>query len=98
MSDVPHPLRNAQFRCVLAFIAPPGSEKIVEGICPGTIIETPRGAQGFGYDPLFVPTGYDETFAEMSMEVKNTLSHRAKALMQMKSVLLDYFNFPDNQS
>jgi XTP/dITP diphosphohydrolase len=98
MNAVAHPQRKAQFRCVLAFTARPGSERIVEGICAGTIIETPRGTQGFGYDPLFVPTGYDQTFAEMSMDLKNTLSHRAKALIQMKSVLLDYFNFPDNQS
>ncbi len=90
MKGLPPRRRAARFRCVLAFIGP-GVEKIVEGICRGTITEAPRGSGGFGYDSVFVPTGYDETFAEMSMAVKNTLSHRALALQQMKSILVRHF-------
>lgn len=72
--------RCARFRTVIA-LARPGEEPLtVEGSCEGTIIETPRGEHGFGYDPLFVPNGYKETFAELSSEIKNKISHRANAL------------------
>ncbi len=90
MKGVPPRRRAARFRCVLAFVAP-GVERTVEGICHGVITEVPRGSGGFGYDSIFIPAGYDQTFAEMSMEVKNTLSHRALALQQMKSVLIEHF-------
>lgn len=91
MKGVPPFCRGARFRSVLAFVAPNNFERQVEGICAGVITEEPAGKKGFGYDPIFRPTGYDETFAEMSMEMKNTISHRAKALQQMKGVLLEYF-------
>ncbi|HYK47420.1 MAG TPA: non-canonical purine NTP pyrophosphatase, partial [Parafilimonas sp.] len=55
--------------------------------CEGTIIFEQRGTGGFGYDPLFVPDGYDQTFAELSEEVKNRISHRARALMQTRASL-----------
>ncbi|MBI5472329.1 MAG: RdgB/HAM1 family non-canonical purine NTP pyrophosphatase [Ignavibacteriae bacterium] len=90
LSGVPAGERGARFRSVLGFVTASG-EHIVEGICPGVIIEHPKGTSGFGYDPIFLPTGYNETFAEMNMEVKNTLSHRARALQQIKDVLLNYF-------
>ena len=54
-----------------------------EGICEGTIIEQPVGDGGFGYDPIFVPNGYDKTFAELSPEIKNEISHRGKAVRKM---------------
>jgi len=57
------------------------------GTCEGRILLEPRGADGFGYDPLFVPVGYDATFAEMGEDVKNSISHRARALIQAKSLL-----------
>ena len=60
---------------------------VVEGICEGTITLGPRGNGGFGYDPLFVPDGYDQTFAELSEEIKNRISHRAKALIQTRQFL-----------
>lgn len=60
---------------------------IVEGVCEGTIALGPRGSGGFGYDPLFVPDGYDQTFAELSDEIKNRISHRAKALLQIRQFL-----------
>ena len=76
--------RSARFRCVAALSDPTGRAETVSGSCPGRIVAELRGAQGFGYDPLFVPDGYDRTFAEMGNEQKNTLSHRGRALAQAK--------------
>ncbi len=72
--------RSARFRTVIALSDPGGSAQTVEGECPGVIIEELRGINGFGYDPLFVPDGYAETFAELASEEKNRISHRARAL------------------
>jgi len=74
--------RRARFRCVIALCAPDGREWTVEGRCPGRIIEESRGANGFGYDPLFVPDGYSQTFAELDGATKNSISHRGLALRQ----------------
>ena len=74
--------RRARFRCVIALCAPDGRAWTVEGRCPGLIIEEARGANGFGYDPLFVPDGYGQTFAELDGAVKNGISHRGRALRQ----------------
>lgn len=76
--------RRARFRCVLALSSPGGRVQIVEGLCEGTITREPRGAHGFGYDPVFVPEGHTQTFAEMEPEEKNRLSHRARALAQAR--------------
>ncbi len=76
------PDRFAQFRTIIALSDPEGNVQTVEGACPGRIIEELRGANGFGYDPLFVPEGYTETFAELDSEVKNRISHRARALQK----------------
>jgi XTP/dITP diphosphohydrolase len=70
--------RRARFRTVISLIWE-GQEWLFEGICEGTIIREPYGAGGFGYDPVFVPTGSNRTFAEMTMAEKNELSHRKKA-------------------
>jgi XTP/dITP diphosphohydrolase len=72
--------RSACFRTVIALSDPAGSAETVSGECTGTIIKEPRGTNGFGYDPLFVPLGYSETFAELPSNVKNRISHRANAL------------------
>jgi XTP/dITP diphosphohydrolase len=72
--------RAARFRCVIALSDPAGNVRTVEGRCEGRIIRAPRGRQGFGYDPIFVPDGFAETFAEMDGETKNRISHRAAAL------------------
>ncbi len=72
--------RSARFRTVIALSDPEGHVKTVEGICPGKIIDELRGTHGFGYDPLFVPEGYEQTFAELDASVKNKISHRARAL------------------
>ncbi len=91
LDNVPAHKRTAQFRCVAAFIAK-DIEKITEGICHGKIIDNLRGTGGFGYDPLFVPDGYDLTFAELPIETKNKISHRANAFQKMKSILSAYFS------
>ncbi|MDR1645730.1 MAG: non-canonical purine NTP diphosphatase [Tannerellaceae bacterium] len=70
--------RKARFRTVIALILD-SSEYLFEGIINGTIIEEEKGTGGFGYDPLFVPDGYTQTFAELGNELKNTISHRALA-------------------
>ncbi len=80
MADVAD--RRARFRCVIALCAPDGREWTVEGRCPGRIIGESRGANGFGYDPLFVPDGYSQTFAELDGATKNSISHRGLALRQ----------------
>ena len=71
--------KKARFRTVIAYIDQQKKEHIFEGIVDGYIIETPVGKEGFGYDPVFVPQGYDKSFAQMSMDEKNMLSHRALA-------------------
>jgi len=72
--------RSARFRTVVALSDPGGSTQTVEGECCGVIIKELRGTNGFGYDPLFIPDGYSETFAELDAETKNRISHRARAL------------------
>ncbi len=91
MRGVPARRRNAQFRCVLAFAANE-VDRIVEGTVFGNIIEFPRGSGGFGYDPLFVPAGHNETLAEMQFAKKNEMSHRALALQAIKPILIEYFH------
>ena len=81
LKGVPPRHRNARFRTVVALVGE-GVEKLFEGRVEGSILEEPRGANGFGYDPLFVPRGYKKTYAEMTMEEKNRLSHRALALQK----------------
>jgi XTP/dITP diphosphohydrolase len=89
LRGVPPRRRMARFRSVIAFIPREGSAQLVEGIVRGVILETPRGTQGFGYDPLFLPQGYDRTFAEMPLDEKNRISHRALALARLKPVLAE---------
>jgi XTP/dITP diphosphohydrolase len=83
LAAVPESRRGARFVCVLALLAPDGSERLFEGACAGRIGAAPAGAGGFGYDPLFIPEGYAQTFAELGAEVKNRLSHRARAREQL---------------
>ena len=72
--------RRARFRCVIALSDPSGHVRTVEGKCEGTIAHSARGDRGFGYDPLFVPDGYEQTFSEMDADAKNAISHRGMAL------------------
>jgi XTP/dITP diphosphohydrolase len=77
----PYPDKSARFRTVIAFIHKE-KEYFFQGIVPGRIIDEKRGIDGFGYDPVFVPEGYDQTFAEMPLSEKNKISHRARAFAQ----------------
>ncbi len=79
--------RKARFRTVIALILD-GQELFFEGIVEGEILTEKNGADGFGYDPIFRPTGYSESFAEMSLEMKNKISHRARAMKQLVNYLL----------
>ena len=78
--------RHARFRTVISLIRG-GVEQQVEGIVEGVIAHEESGAEGFGYDPLFIPTGYDRTFAEMSAEEKNAISHRGRAVAKLAAIL-----------
>ncbi|KVV15641.1 non-canonical purine NTP diphosphatase [Flavobacterium sp. TAB 87] len=78
--------RNAQFKTVIALNIN-GKQQLFTGIANGTIIKEKKGTQGFGYDPIFQPTAYSETFAELSIAVKNKISHRAKATQQLIAFL-----------
>ena len=83
--------RRARFVAVVAIATPDGTVlKVSEGICDGSIIFKPRGTGGFGYDPLFIPDGHNQTFAELPDTVKNLISHRARALMGTKDFLLSH--------
>jgi XTP/dITP diphosphohydrolase len=79
--------RSARFRCVIALARQGKLLGTFEGIVEGTIVERARGSHGFGYDPLFVPRGFEATFAELPTEVKNTISHRAKAIRGLTAKL-----------
>ena len=79
--------RNARFRTIIAYIDENAQEHIFEGEIRGTIIESMAGTNGFGYDPIFVPEGYNKTFAELSSEIKNTISHRARAMEKFLSYI-----------
>lgn len=80
IKDVPEQNRTAHFTCVIAMVTPEGNELVVEGVWPGRIARKPSGVNGFGYDPIFIPEGYEITAAEMQAELKNQLSHRSRAL------------------
>lgn len=77
----------ARFFCALALAAPGGAIDITTGICPGEIIPNERGERGFGYDPIFLVQDTDQTMAELGMQQKNRISHRAKALLEMLPIL-----------
>ncbi len=83
----PNASRAAEFVCVLALVWPDGRHESFEGRMPGTLIWPPRGELGFGYDPVFVPEGYSQTFAEMDPAEKHAISHRARAFAKLKAAL-----------
>lgn len=91
LRTVPNEKRTARFCCVLALLQHLAANKTAvrffTGTCEGRIAENPRGQSGFGYDPLFLPAGYDRTFGELSAEVKNRISHRARALAKLAAYL-----------
>ena len=79
--------RRANFTCAIALVDPNGAEHTVVGKCFGRIAEQPSGAEGFGYDPLFIPDGHEKSFAELTAEEKNAISHRGRALAEAVKVL-----------
>lgn len=93
LADVPDERRAARFRCAIAVVDGSGRElAVVEGACEGRIGREPRGAYGFGYDPLFIPDGYTQTMAELGPETKNEISHRAKAAAKLVPLLQELRN------
>ncbi|NLJ78283.1 MAG: RdgB/HAM1 family non-canonical purine NTP pyrophosphatase [Tissierellia bacterium] len=87
LKGVPLEQRGARFRAVIALILEDGEVLTVDGECSGTIGFEPRGDGGFGYDPIFIVDGYDKTFAELGDDIKNTRSHRARALNRLKDAI-----------
>jgi len=87
MEGVPYKERRATFVSVITMVFPDGSHISARGECHGHIIDVPEGSNGFGYDPLFVPNGFQRTFAQLLPEEKNRISHRAKALQKLEKLL-----------
>ena len=83
MRAVPLGQRGASFRCVLVLLGPDDREYVAEGRCEGTLRLNPVGGYGFGYDPLFEPTGYTKTYAELDQSTKNKISHRGRAWSEL---------------
>ena len=79
----------ARFRCTVAIVAPSGKARFTEGVCEGEITPRERGRHGFGYDPIFMISGLKRTMAELSMDEKNRLSHRARAVRAARPILED---------
>ena len=87
LEDVPPERRTARFRCVLALATQAKDTRVFEGHCEGRIARVAAGVGGFGYDPLFIPAGFAQSFAELGEEVKNKISHRARALAELRRFL-----------
>jgi XTP/dITP diphosphohydrolase len=80
--------RRARFVCVIALAWPDGRVETFEGVCAGRIAERPAGTNGFGYDPVFEPEGYDVTMAQLPSDVKNRISHRGRAAAKLRRRLV----------
>jgi len=87
MRQVPDGARAARFVCLLLLLGPDGTEQAFEGRCEGVLAREPVGGQGFGYDPLFIPTGFDRTYAQLSDAEKNRISHRGLAWRRLADAL-----------
>jgi XTP/dITP diphosphohydrolase len=87
MEGISFSKRGAKFRCVMAMVSPDGREAIAEGSCKGTIGFKEKGRKGFGYDPLFILPKYRKTMAELSLEEKNKISHRGKAVRKLRKII-----------
>lgn len=90
LRDVTRERRTARFRSVVAVVAPDGSQLHDDGVAEGVILTVPRGDHGFGYDPLFQPIGIERTFAELSLDQKNEISHRGKAFRRIAGRLVPF--------
>ncbi len=90
LKGVPAEDRSARFRCVIAIAAPDGKVELFSGECRGVIIDKPRGAHGFGYDPIFFIPKLGKTMAELTLEEKNRVSHRARAAEKARKYLMKW--------
>lgn len=88
LSDTPEDRLGAAFVCAAALVTPDGSQVVREGRMPGRLVRRPRGGNGFGYDPIFVPDGHSRTSAELPAEEKDEISHRGRALRELVPFLL----------
>lgn len=84
--------RGAQFNCAVALVLPNGEKHLFSGIVRGTLAREPKGENGFGYDPVFIPDGYENTFGELDSSVKDRISHRAAALKALAEFLKGRLN------
>lgn len=89
VADTPDERLGGAFHCAAAMVSPGGAQVVREGVMPGRLIRQPRGDNGFGYDPIFVPDGYQQTSAELAATVKDRISHRGLALRALLPFLLD---------
>jgi len=87
MKGIPEAERTARFRCVIALVWPSGRQETVSGVCKGRILSAPRGELGFGYDPVFFVLDQGRAMAELPAEVKNVISHRARAMAFARDIL-----------
>jgi len=92
LKDVPEEKRSARFQCAMAFVNPSGWIEVTTGSYEGIIISEPKGSNGFGYDPVFFSPRLEKTFAQLSHDEKNQISHRRIALDKMKQILPDIMN------
>lgn len=90
LQNVPYAQRKARFRCVMVLCSPKGFCHSVDGECEGIIGFEPQGTYGFGYDPVFIVPEYNKTMAQLSPNIKNRISHRAKALEKLKAIIKEY--------
>ena len=91
IEDVPDARRGAQFVCAAVLVLPDGREFVTRGTVDGTVLRAPQGSQGFGYDPIFQPHGFDKTTAEMTASEKDTISHRGQAMRELAQVMKEIF-------
>jgi XTP/dITP diphosphohydrolase len=84
---VPAAGRTARYRCVAVLAASGGEDVVAEGTCEGLLVPKPRGTRGFGYDPIFVPAGWDRTMAELTDREKDRISHRGRALRGLEALV-----------
>jgi XTP/dITP diphosphohydrolase len=94
VADVPDERLGAHFSCAIAVVTPDGREHVTEGRMPGRLIRVPRGGNGFGYDPIFVPDGGNLTSAELDSAAKDAISHRGRALQALLPALIDMLTHP----
>jgi len=87
LEGVPEAARTARFVCCAALVDPVGNSHVETGTVSGRIATSPRGGGGFGYDPVFIPEGYEETFGELGLEIKQTIGHRAQAFRKIRTYM-----------